>query len=86
VLVWWLLWQHARAMDSSSLLTRTLSVVRFAGPVCVVVGMGLLDYHWLSDFIAGACIAVILLGAITHPALGGLSARLDERAWPRTSA
>ena len=31
----------------------------------VVLGMTLLDYHWISDFIAGACIGALLLAAVT---------------------
>ena len=55
VLVWGWLWWSARGVDPTALLTRVLDVVRLAGPVCVVVGMTLLDYHWISDFVAGAC-------------------------------
>lgn len=69
VLVWGLLaWLAARnASVVPALAARALSVVRIAGPALVVVGMTLLDYHWLSDFIAGAALGVVLLWIVTWP-------------------
>lgn len=85
VLVWWLLWFYLRGLDPAAPLTRVLSVVRLAGPLCVIAGMSLLDYHWQSDFIAGACIGIVLLGFVTLPVFATLSGRLDERIWPASS-
>lgn len=69
VLVWglvaWLAHRYARAVPAR--LIAALDVVRFAGPVLVVVGMTLLDYHWLTDFIAGAALGVVLLRLATWP-------------------
>ena len=43
--------------------------------------MTLLDYHWVSDYIAGACIAIILLAAVTMPVWGRWCAPIDRRIW-----
>jgi hypothetical protein len=67
VLVWGVVWWSAREVAAAALLTRALNVVRLAGPVLVVIGMTLLDYHWVSDFVGGATIAVILLAVVTWP-------------------
>lgn len=69
VLVWGLLaWLAVR---NGSVVPRraaaALDIVRVAGPALVVVGMTLLDYHWLSDFIAGAALGVVLLWVVTGP-------------------
>ena len=82
LLLWWLLWWSARAVDPARVpmvLTRVLAVIRIVGPICVVIGMTLLDYHWASDFVAGACIGVVLLAVVTLPALGTISRALDRR-------
>lgn len=80
VLVWGLLaWLSARyAAVVPRPLAGALAVLRLAGPVLVVVGMTLLDYHWLSDFIAGAAIAVVLLWIVTWP----IPSRPRDRAAP----
>lgn len=69
VLVWGLLaWLGARdAWATPACLRRALLIVRIAGPVLVVIGMTLLDYHWISDFVAGAALGVVLLWAATLP-------------------
>jgi membrane-associated phospholipid phosphatase len=85
VLIWGLLSYSVRSLDPQLLLVRVLNVVRFVGPVCVVIGMTLLNYHWISDFVAGACIGVILLAGVTHPVLGGIAQRMDRRVWPSAS-
>jgi undecaprenyl-diphosphatase len=84
VLIWGLLWSCAHVSEVPSALTRVLSVVRIVGPVAVVVGMTLLDYHWISDFIAGACIGVILLAGATHPGLARLAPPIDRLIWHRS--
>lgn len=69
VLAWgllaWLAARHAGVVPQR--LVAALDVVRLVGPVLVVVGMTLLDYHWLSDFIAGAAIGLVLLWIVTWP-------------------
>jgi len=81
IVVWWLLWHYARGREPGTALARTLGVVRIAGPIFVVVGMSLLDYHWQSDFIGGACIGVVVLALATLPVLASISRQLDRR-WP----
>jgi membrane-associated phospholipid phosphatase len=81
VVVWWLLWYYVRRRDAAGGLTRILGVVRVVGPLSVIVGMSLLDYHWQSDFIAGACIGIVVLGIVTVPALTTMSRSLDRRVW-----
>jgi membrane-associated phospholipid phosphatase len=82
VLIWGLLWASARELDPNLVLTRALNVVRIVGPICVVIAMTLLDYHWISDFIAGGCVGVILLAVVTHPGWRRLAVRLDRLIWP----
>jgi hypothetical protein len=42
-------------------LRRTLNVLRFVAPACAFLGMALLDYHWLSDLVAGVAFGIVLL-------------------------
>lgn len=69
VLVWgllaWLAARHAAVVPPR--IGAALDVVRLGGPLLVVIGMTLLDYHWLSDFLAGAAIGVVLLWIVTWP-------------------
>jgi membrane-associated phospholipid phosphatase len=51
------------------------------GPIAVIVGMTLLDYHWWSDFLAGLCIGIVLLPLTLAPWWATLATRLDRR-WP----
>lgn len=84
VLIWWLLWYYVRGLEPPARLAplaRLLGVIRIVGPLCVIAGMSLLDYHWQSDFIAGACIGIVVLGAVTVPALTTLGRSLDRRVW-----
>jgi membrane-associated phospholipid phosphatase len=81
VSIWWLLWYYVRGLDPAAPLARLLGVIRIIGPLCVIAGMSLLDYHWQSDFIAGACIGIVVLGAVTVPALTTFSRSLDGRVW-----
>jgi membrane-associated phospholipid phosphatase len=79
VVTWWLVWWLARGIDPRSIVTRVLDVVRFAGPVCVIIGMTLLDYHWQTDFVGGACVGVILLAGATLPVWGRAATAIDRR-------
>jgi membrane-associated phospholipid phosphatase len=69
VLIWNLLaWYCTReALASPRWLGPTLRTVRIVGPVAVIVGMTLLDYHWISDFLAGVAAGVVLLWLVTQP-------------------
>ena len=83
ILVSNLLWWTARRSDVPAWLVRTLDITRFAGPAAVVVGMTLLDYHWISDFAGGACVAVIVLWVVLLPAWEQLARPLDRLAQRR---
>jgi len=78
ILIWGLTWWCARRIEPGTVLTRVLAIVRIAGPISVVVAMTLLNYHWASDFVAAAGVGVVLLAAVTHPALDSVSHRLDQ--------
>jgi membrane-associated phospholipid phosphatase len=60
-------------------LQRALRALQIIAPVAVVVGMTLLDYHWISDFIGGACVGVLLLALALLPQWGRVGARVDRR-------
>lgn len=56
---------------------------RRIAPVAVVVAMTLLNYHWISDFLAGAAVGVVLLALTLLPRWSGAAARLDAwLGWP----
>jgi membrane-associated phospholipid phosphatase len=58
-------------------LRRALGVLRWAAPALTCAAMLLLDYHWLSDLVAGAALGVLLLRV-----LHGIDA-VTLRDWPR---
>lgn len=60
-------------------LRRTLRTLSVAGPLAVVAGMTVLDYHWFSDFLAAASIAVIVWWMVMRPALTTLTTPIDRR-------
>lgn len=79
ILVWGVVaWSAARA-GAPAALTRALRVVQIVAPGAVIVGMTLLNYHWISDFIGGLCIGVVLLPVVTLPVWTELAARVDRR-------
>ena len=78
MLVWGLLWATARGVHAPGPLVRVLTVLRIVGPAAVVVGMTLLDYHWISDFLGGASIALILLWLVLHPWWSRVTVPLDR--------
>ena len=81
VVIWGMLaWCAARA-QIANWMQRTLRILAILGPIAVIVGMTLLDYHWMSDFLAGVCIGVILLPLTTAQWWATLATRLDRR-WP----
>jgi membrane-associated phospholipid phosphatase len=81
VLIWGVVWWSAREVDPRSVLTLVLNWVRLVGPVLVAVGMTLLNYHWISDFIAGATVAVILLAVTTLAIWSRWCLVADRRIW-----
>lgn len=61
VLMWGLAAWLAAEYEVAGWLRRPLDVLRFAGPAFAGIGMVLLDYHWLSDLVAGAMFGIVLL-------------------------
>lgn len=47
--------------DIAGRLRRLLGALRVVAPVCAGLGMLLLDFHWLSDLVAGVAFGVLLL-------------------------
>jgi membrane-associated phospholipid phosphatase len=79
ILVWGIVaWSAARA-GAPAAVTRALRIVRTVGPGAVIVGMTLLNFHWISDFIGGACIGIALLPVVTLPIWADVAAGLDRR-------
>jgi membrane-associated phospholipid phosphatase len=58
------------------------SVLRWVAPAAVAVGMILLDYHWVSDMIAGAAIGVLVLSVAVADGWIGAADWIDAR-WLR---
>lgn len=56
-------WLAAR-YGVAPLLRRLLAVAAFVAPVATAVGMVLLDYHWLSDLVAGVALGTLLLRVV----------------------
>lgn len=82
ILVWGLLvFCATRVVGTPRWLRRTTRRVAAIAPVAVVVGMTILDYHWLTDFVAGACLGVLLLRVVELPVWNTLVGPLDRRAF-----
>lgn len=75
-------WSAVRA-GAPVWLTRALQALRIVAPVAVVVGMTLLDYHWMSDFVGGLCVGVLLLLLVLAPLWAEAGRWVDARARPR---
>jgi membrane-associated phospholipid phosphatase len=79
-LVWGLVaWCAIRAAAPVPVV-RTLGALRVFAPLAVIVGMTALDYHWLSDFVAGLCIGIALLAVATAPWWTSVARALDRAA------
>ena len=85
ILVWGVVTWCALRARAPIALTRTLRIVRAIAPGAVVIGMTVLDYHWISDFIGGACIGILLLPVVLLPAWADVGARIDRRLRSRSS-
>lgn len=59
-------------------LPGVLRAVAVVGPIAVIVGMTLLDYHWVSDFLAGVCVGIILLPLALAPYWSTAARHLDR--------
>jgi membrane-associated phospholipid phosphatase len=58
------------------------SVLRWAAPAAVAIGMIVLDYHWVSDMIGGAAIGVLVLAVAVADGWVAPAAWIDAR-WIR---
>lgn len=63
---------------------RLFGVLRFLGPCLAAAGMLLLDWHWLSDLVAGAAFGIVLL-AVLHVVFDGPIGRWGDLR-PRSRA
>ncbi|HEY3631332.1 MAG TPA: phosphatase PAP2 family protein [Jatrophihabitantaceae bacterium] len=60
-------------------LARALRALQVIAPLAIVVGMTLLDYHWMSDFVGGACVGVLLLLLAVLPVWTDVGRLIDRR-------
>jgi membrane-associated phospholipid phosphatase len=82
ILLWGLADWSVRTWPTPPWLSKVIRIARFVAPVAVLVAMMLLNYHWLSDFIGGAAVGVILLAVALWPGWTPAAAAMDAR-WPR---
>ncbi|MHA3703364.1 phosphatase PAP2 family protein [Jatrophihabitans sp. YIM 134969] len=86
ILVWGVVtFCAARVVGTPRWLRRTSRRVAWIGPVAVVVGMTILDYHWMTDFVVGACVGVVLLRIVELPGWARLASPLDRRVFARAA-
>ena len=71
-------WSAVRA-GAPLWLSRALRVLQVVAPLAIVVAMTLLDYHWISDFVGGACVGVLLLLLAVLSVWTDVSRRIDRR-------
>lgn len=77
VLMWGLGAWLAAEYDMPERLRRCLDVLRYAAPVLTCFAMLLLDYHWLTDLLAGLAIGVLLL-RVLHVVFDGRLGRWGD--------
>jgi len=61
VLGWGLAAWHAAEYGLPAWLRRALAALSWAAPALTCAAMLLLDYHWLTDLVAGAALGILLL-------------------------
>lgn len=78
-----LLWGLAQSTASRARMNRRLQMLiaagRWSAPWIVSAVMVLLDYHWLTDLVAGMTIGIVLLWVTLLPAWDRLSVAIDRR-------
>ncbi len=79
VVLWGLAQYTAGRARADDRLVRAVRVGRLIAPAVVSVVMVLLDYHWLTDLLAGSAIGMVLLWATLHPGWTHASQRIDSR-------
>lgn len=85
VLLWGLAQFTAVRWNVAERLTACIRVGRWLAPWVVSAVMILLDYHWVSDLIAGAAVGVALLWLTLLPAWARVSRLIDRRLTTRAS-
>ncbi|MGI8879827.1 MAG: phosphatase PAP2 family protein [Jatrophihabitans sp.] len=84
IATWGLLAAATLRSDLDTRFVRLISVLRWIAPFAILVGMTLLNYHWISDFLGGAAAGVLVLAVALSPAWATISERLDPHVrWPR---
>lgn len=79
VVLWGLAQYTAGRARPDDRLFRAVRVGRLIAPAVVSVVMVLLDYHWLTDLLAGIAIGMVLLWTTLHPGWIRVSQRIDSR-------
>ncbi|MEP6852197.1 MAG: phosphatase PAP2 family protein [bacterium] len=79
VLLWGLADWSLLRWPVSDRLSRAVHVGRWIAPFAITVAMTLLNYHWLSDFIGGAAVGVLLLALVLRPVWAAAAAPFDGR-------
>jgi hypothetical protein len=64
VLMWGIARWQAVQYRLPSRVQRGFWLLAVAGPIVTGAAMVSLDYHWLSDAVAGGCVGLILLGVV----------------------
>jgi membrane-associated phospholipid phosphatase len=64
VLMWGIARWQAVQYQLPSRVQRGFWLLAVAGPIVTGAAMVSLDYHWLSDAVAGGCVGLILLGVV----------------------
>lgn len=79
VIVWGTVaWSAARTPQAPVRLRQILAGLTIVAPLAVFVGMTILDYHWFTDFVAGACVGIVMLRVVQLSFWGRGSAALDR--------
>ena len=86
VVLWGLADWAAHRWPTPARLQVAIRAGRWIGPFAVTVGMTLLNYHWISDFLGGAAVGVPLLAAVMLPVWSDLARWLDSRCGLRSFA
>lgn len=79
ILVWTVVAASAITASVPGPVITVLHWVARLAPIAVVVGMTLLDYHWFSDFVGGACVGVLLIPVALAPWWAAVARRIDGR-------
>ena len=79
VLLWGLAGWSVRRWFAPAGLRSVVRVGRWTAPIAIFVCMTLLNYHWLSDFIGGAAVGLILLAVTLRPRWPAVAERINAR-------